>query len=260
MGNNQYKIITITESGVLDSYDVNDINSIIHSKVVNQNIHLNFNSSIGNEDNQFQLKKKCALKYIGVAEDKTSSGKERQMCFGQLLIQDLFTNENLKDQNGIELVFEAISGPGVNGLLPNGEYFVTSDEEIPKAPPYAGEFPDENGFSFKMRLKPQPKFQQYKSFRPRSGLLIHPIQSIYDQEPAPPNYTTYDKVYFGNKNPISDGCIGLCESWELTQKFYYLIQPYLIKNKVIKLHVDVDGNHNLKNHIGNSPTYKNIYE
>lgn len=256
---NQYEFNVVTEKGVLDSYDSNDKNSIIyHSSLIYENSNLEINDS----NSSFVIKTKCFLEFTGEAEDrKDNYGKERQYCHGDLSVLGYESKTLLKGEDDLDLKFEAISGFGYNGLLPNGEYFVTADEEIPKRPPYTGEFPDENGFSFKMRLKPRPPFPSNKKYKVRDGLLIHPVFSMYRQDPAPPNYAKiYGNIYYGTPNVSTNGCIALCESWIINQKFYNLIQLYLKKNREMLLIVNVNGNYNLKHQIGNAATYKNTYE
>ena len=167
------------------------------------------------------------LIFTGHAQDAPDGENIRQQGIGSLTILQ---------NDGTEVAsFEAISGPGKNGLLPNGKYKahqLTSDPD----------FPDEENLSYKICIEPVGSLASNFA---RSGLLIHPVQHFWSG-------TVNGQRQF--QTSPTDGCIGLVGHAN-AKPFLELMQPYFQQHSSIDLEVDIVDNANVKVQLGNKPTY-----
>jgi hypothetical protein len=158
------------------------------------------------------------LTFTGLAQDALDGEKTRQQGVGTL---------SILDESGTEVAsFDAISGPGINGLLPNGKYKATQliiDDS----------FPDEQGLSYKIVIEPVGPLAI--GFN-RSELRIHPVQH---------NWTGTVNGQRQYKTSPTDGCIGLV-GHDNAEPFLNYIKPYFQNHNSIDLEVDIVGNANVK--------------
>jgi len=167
------------------------------------------------------------LTFTGHAQDASDGENIRQQGIGSL---------SILEEDGSEVAtFDAISGPGINGLLPNGKYRASR-------PIMDQNFPDENGLSYKIPL--QPVGNLAAGFG-RSGLLIHPTQRNWTGvENGEPRYQVCP----------TDGCVGLVGHYN-AQSFLDAIQPYFDEHGSIDLEVDIVDNANVKIQLGSRLRY-----
>lgn len=142
-----------------------------------------------------------------------------------------------EDEDGSALVFDAISGAAVNGLLPNGDYDASiirlGAENLTKPPRQnffapsknsSDSYCDETGYTFKINLTPinNPAFKPQGKFPSRNALEIHP---------------TYHKN--------TDGCTGLTGTHSEIVRFWNYYNKIKTRQPKIILRVEIDNNNNL---------------
>ena len=158
------------------------------------------------------------LTFTGHAIDAPDGENIRQQGIGTL---------SILDEDGAEVAgFDAISGPGINGLLPNGIYKANKLT-------FDADFPDEEGLSYKICLDPVGPLALGFA---RSGLRIHPVQHYWSGTVnGERQYTT---------SP-TDGCIGLV-GHSNAKPFLDLMRSYFQQHSSIDLEVDIVNNANVK--------------
>jgi hypothetical protein len=167
------------------------------------------------------------LIFTGHAQDAPDGENIRQQGIGSLTILQ---------NDGTEVAsFDAISGPGINGLLPNGNY--KADKLTPDS-----DFADEQGLGYKICIEPVGPLAA--NFR-RSGLRIHPVQHFWSG-------TVNGERQF--QTSPTDGCIGLV-GHENAEPFLELMKSYFQQHNSIDLEVDIVDNANVKVQLGNRSNY-----
>ena len=166
------------------------------------------------------------LTFTGIAEEALDGDKIRQQGIGTLSI--------IEDETEVAS-FNAISGPGINGLLPNGKYHATKLTMDP-------DFPDEEGLSYKICLDPVDALAVGFA---RSGLRIHPVQHYWS------GTVNGERQY---RTSPTDGCIGLVGHIN-ARPFLELMQSYFQQHNSIDLEVDIVDNANVKIQLGNRQRY-----
>ncbi|MEI6946197.1 hypothetical protein V9K67_03275 [Paraflavisolibacter sp. H34] len=173
-----------------------------------------------------------------VREVKTRARVIRQIGQGTLAI--IQTNADGSQETIAE--YDALSGPQINGLLPDAHYHAL--------PPVAsnflteGEHPDKKGneptrLGYKMPLSYVADEDNVKRPFKRFALLIHPV----------PGTEWVQKKYFPNN--WTEGCIGLI-GHAANEDFYKRMKDYFkkTKRKHIPLEVDVESNANVRTQLG----------
>ncbi|MEX6689149.1 hypothetical protein QTN47_16695 [Danxiaibacter flavus] len=170
--------------------------------------------------------KNLILEFTGYAKDVLNEGKIRQQGEGRL---NIYSNNN-DGNTALVASYEALSGAMNNGLLPNGTYIVTRPMRV-------DQFLDEQGFGFKMILKPGSSI----GILNRREFRIHPVQ----------------RLRYG-KNIVrmpTEGCIGLSGGHDEIMFFYNTMVTYFKKHNIIQLHVNIKDNANVVNQLGGKEHY-----
>ncbi len=190
----------------------------------------NFNSNHRDGDQQREVGSNSGtwtLSFTGEAIDKENNGNVRQMGIGKLAILDADGN--------IVASYDAISGDGINGLLPNGDYKATKLT-------MNGGFSDETGLDYKIFINPVGKLTQ--GFQ-RTELRIHPTQ--YNWVGTVNGVRKYTTL-------ATDGCIGLVGNANAAP-FLLQMQTYFKGHSFIMLNVNILNNANVKTQLGNKKHY-----
>ena len=162
---------------------------------------------------------------------------EQRRLAGWFDAMDPGLDPDAEDEDGSALVFDAISGAAVNGLLPNGDYDASiirlGAENLTKPPRQnffapsknsSDSYCDETGYTFKINLTPinNPAFKPQGKFPSRNALEIHP---------------TYHKN--------TDGCTGLTGTHSEIVRFWNYYNKIKTRQPKIILRVEIDNNNNL---------------
>ena len=136
--------------------------------------------------------------------------------------------------------FDASSGPGGNGLLPNGDYEILNNREKDI------NFHDESGNNYKYRLR------YSKSVSTRPDFEVHPMVNWiagYDKKDCKPNW---------GRHSTNEGCIGLMGGWAEVERFDQLIQSVFVQNgsKPVRITVKIEGNGQVRNSIEGQSDYQ----
>ena len=188
--------------------------------------------------NLFQQNPVWFLEFVGDAYSYLEDGKVNQYGIGILVLKNKKTKEKIDS-------YDAVSGPGSNGLLPNSDtqekdgYQYTKPQLTPKDAFMRKRYESNDGFSFKMKMNT-------KDFKlpvgDRDNLHIHPTNR-------------FNKLLLNKFDPtarpltgVTDGCIGLCGSADEAHRFYDKMIEYFNKgNKTIRVIVSINGNKNVNN-------------
>lgn len=169
------------------------------------------------------------LVFRGFASDRTREGKVRQIGQGWLHVYD--------GQGGLMGSFRAISGSGINGLLPNGLYEVTGFVK-------GGDFADEAGLSYKLPIRPVGAWA--RGFG-RTALLIHP--TMYYWARTLNGVQEFEMLE-------TDGCIGLLGNAH-AGPFRKLVSTFFANARpdAMRLEVAIAGNAQVLRQLGDRAHY-----
>ncbi len=160
----------------------------------------------------------------------------RQFAVGNLELYSKTTQGDGTISEKLIDTYRAVSGPGLNGLIPDSplDGYVYGKPVITPANVEARFLYETNDkFSFKMRMIPD-------RVGGREALLIHSTKKYYITN----KQTKYN-------NPVlegsTDGCIGLCGGPEESHRFYDKMVNYFGEgHSIIKVKVKIDKNANTK--------------
>jgi hypothetical protein len=223
-----------------DYYNNRTPNKVLNNRIALKKLTAMAGISINNEltgilesdddeqpiDDIIERCKNLILEFTGFAKDVFNEGKTRQQGEGSL---NIYTNSN--DGNTILVAsYEALSGAMNNGLLPNGTYIATKPMRV-------DQFLDEQGFGFKMIIKPNSSIGVHD----RGEFRIHPVQRL-----------RYGKNIM--RMP-TEGCIGLSGGHDEVIFFYNTMLSYFKKHNIIQLHVNIKDNANVVQQLGSKEHY-----